>query len=446
MPVTADKICDEWGDGKVTMRLPIGFSAKLPMSRLHSRTAEMTDRLRLFLLLPVSVLPLAGLFLALGDSLGRWSWPFASVWVQVGTVLLEQFPLLAAIAIAAGLAAEKPVLAAFSAAAAYLAVNRTGITVVEWLAAGKNWQISFNFGLLTSLAVGFLAAGICQIGSRRTITGWRRFLMNPYLAPALSVLIALVIGFIGGFVWYGLQTLLLRLAGWIPDGGAGGLFIYGFLNRLLMPLGLHRGMNQTLWFQYGQYTTQNGLLVEGDLARFLAGDPTAGRITAGFFPVMLMVIPAVAASIWSAGRKEKKNRLYLFLAAAAMASLWGGITEPVEYLILLISPVLYVFYSLLCGLSMLLCAQLRILQGFSFSAGLNDYLYNWTQATRPGWILVVGLVLAVLAFVIFYFFIRRFHCSVPDFPGIPGLFELSADSEKTAPVAAEPEDQAGHDS
>ena len=248
------------GRWKVTRRLPIGLSAGRPTGRIFERTAEMTGRLRLLLLLPVGLLPLAGLLLTIGDSLARLSWPFADVWVQAGTVLLEQFPFLAAIAIAAGLTAEKPFLAAFSAAAAYPAINRTGAAVVDWLAADNNWQVTFDFGLLTGLAAGFLAAGICRIGSRRLLTGWRRFLANPYLAPALSVLAALFIGFAGGFVWYGLQSLLLRLAGWIPDGGAGGMFIYGFLNRLLMPLGLQRGMNQALWFQYGQYTTQNGLL------------------------------------------------------------------------------------------------------------------------------------------------------------------------------------------
>ncbi len=406
----------------------------------------MAGRLRLLLLLPLGLMPLAGLLLAIGDSLSRWSWPFADVLIQTGTVLLEQFPFMAAIAIAAGLTAEKPVLAAFSAAVSYPILNRAGVSVVNWLAAGKNWQVSFDFGLLAGLAVGFLAAGICKIGSRRLLTGRQRFLANPYLAPALSALLVMVVGAAGGFVWYGLQSLLLRLAGWIPDGGAGGLFIYGFLNRLLMPLGLQRGMNQALWFQYGQYTTQNGLLVEGDLARFLAGDPTAGRMTAGFYPIMLAVIPAIAAAVWAAGRKEKKSGLCLFLSAAAIASLWGGISEPVDYLILLISPVLYIFYALICGLSMLLCAQLRILQGFSFSAGLNDYLSNWSQATRPGWILAVGLVLAVLAFIVFYIAVRRFHCPVPDFPDMPGLFGLPADSGKTAPAPAEPKNQAGHDS
>ena len=368
------------------------------------------------MVLPVGILPLAGLLLAAGDLLGRRSWPAAGLLTQTGSILLQQTPLLVAVSLAAGLAAHDRGLAAFSALLAYLAMNQTGISMARVLLAGQILPASFDFGLLTGLTAGLLAAWFQRIipGSRRI--GRRQIVFGTFAALVLTCLAAILAGSLAGLAWTRLQDLLVRTAQGISRMGDGGLFLYGLLNRLLLPLGLHHILDQEIWFRLGQYTTQSGLLVHGDVSRFLAGDPTAGRFTAGFFPMMLLVAPSIALAFGLAARRQKRPALIIFLVAAALGSLFGGISEPVDYLILLTSPLLYLLYSLLFGLSLVLSSQLQIRQGFSFSAGLTDYLYHHAQATRPEWLLVIGLVLVALAFFLFYLALKKLHLAFPGFP------------------------------
>lgn len=210
-----------------------------------------------------------------------------------------------------------------------------------------------------------------------------------------------------------------------------GAFVYGLLNRLLVPFGLHHVLNNEIWFNYGEYTNLSGSLIRGDLNRFLAGDPTAGHFITGFFPMMIFAVPAIALAFLITARRNRRWRVAILLILAGLVSLVSGVAEPVEFLILFSVPVLYVLYAALYGLSMLVCFQLQALGGFTFSTGLTDYLANWNKATHPEAIWQVGIVMAVLAFAIFYFAVTLLKMRTPGREGEP---ELKAVSQPEPPT------------
>ena len=149
---------------------------------------------------------------------------------------------------------------------------------------------------------------------------------------AMLVIIAAIIGGQGlGALWTLIQNNLASVAARLPQLGAGGAFAYGFLNRLLLPFGLHHVLNQEIWFESGEYTSQSGQLITGELNRFLAGDPTAGGLLAGFYPMMMFGIPAIALCFALTARLQNRTRLYLLMAITAVVSLVSGVTEPIEY-------------------------------------------------------------------------------------------------------------------
>jgi PTS system N-acetylglucosamine-specific IIC component len=191
-----------------------------------------------------------------------------------------------------------------------------------------------------------------------------------------------------------------------------GTGIYGFLNRLLIPIGLHHVLNTYVWFQLGTYNGPHGV-VHGDLNRYFAGDPTAGNFMAGFFPIMMFGLPAACLAMIRHARFPKVAAGILL--SAALASFLTGVTEPIEFAFLFVAPLLYLVHALLTGTALAVCYLLGIRIGFGFSAGLIDYVLNFSKAntSNPLLLLVVGLVYGVLYYFIFSFFITRFNLGTP---------------------------------
>ena len=181
-----------------------------------------------------------------------------------------------------------------------------------------------------------------------------------------------------------------------------------FFNRLLIPMGLHHVLNSFFWCQLGEFEGTTG-----DLNRFFAGDPTAGHFMAGFFPVMMFGLPAVALAIYFAAKKDRRKAVGGMLASLALTAFLTGVTEPIEFLFIFLSPVLLILHALLSAVSGFIVDALGVLHGFTFSAGFIDYALNFNLATKPWLILLVGLVIGVLYFVIFYWAIVKFNLPTP---------------------------------
>jgi PTS system N-acetylglucosamine-specific IIC component len=177
---------------------------------------------------------------------------------------------------------------------------------------------------------------------------------------------------------------------------------------LLIPLGLHHVLNNIFWFQFGEY---NG--VTGDLARFFANDPTAGTFMTGFFPVMMFGLPGACLAMILTAKTEKRKATAGFLLGLALTSFITGITEPIEFTFMFLSPFLYLVHAILTGLSLFIVNILDIRSGFSFSAGGIDYLLNFGISEKPVLLLVVGLIYGVIYFVVFYFLIKAMDLKTP---------------------------------
>jgi PTS system N-acetylglucosamine-specific IIC component len=237
--------------------------------------------------------------------------------------------------------------------------------------------------------------------------GGRRFV------PIVTGAAAVVLAGIFGFIWPPIQNIIQAAGQWIIDAGAVGVFVYGFLNRLLIPLGLHHVINSFIWFVFGEFTTAAGEVVTGDLSRFFAGDPSAGFFMSGFFPMMMFGLPAAALAMYHAAKPENKAAVSGIFLSVGLTSFLTGITEPIEFAFMFLAPVLYLIHAILTGLSLVVTYVLGIQHGFGFSAGAIDYFLNYGLATRPIMIIPIGLVFFAVYYFLFRFAIQKFDIPTP---------------------------------
>ena len=370
------------------------------------------------LMLPIASLPIAGLLLRLGQS-DMLNIPLLA---DSGNALFSNLPLLFAIGIAVGLAKDNNGAAGLAGAVAYFVLNAAGQAVNHALQIGSLFMpaaglpkdiIEINMAHFGGIIAGVIAglccnrfpctkrpAGLAVFGGRRVV-------------PIATGGFSLVIGGLLGTVWPTFQKGLDAAANWMTGSGGLGEFIYGALNRLLLPFGLHHVVNTAVWFNFGTYTGADGKTVSGDLWRFFAGDPKGGVFTAGFFPIMMFALPAAALAMYVCAKKENKAVVGGALFSVALTAFLTGVTEPIEFMFMFLAPVLFVLHAGLTGLSLVVCNMLGIRDSFTFSAGLFDYLINWTKAANGWMIIPVGLVFAVVYFFLFVFFIKKFNLKTP---------------------------------
>ena len=215
------------------------------------------------------------------------------------------------------------------------------------------------------------------------------------------------------FIYRPFDTGLTNLGEWVAENDVLGGFVYGTANRLLIPLGLHHILNSFPWFQLGEFTDATGATWNGDINRFLHGDPTAGAFMTGFFPIMMFALPAAALAIAQEAKPSQKKVVGGIMLAAALTSFVTGVTEPLEFAFLFVAFPLYIIHAILTGTSLALVNALDIRDGFGFSAGLIDYVLNWNIATKPWLLIPIGLGYAVVYYFLFRFVIRKWNLRTP---------------------------------
>ncbi|SEH43924.1 N-acetylglucosamine-specific PTS transporter subunit IIBC [Selenomonas sp. KH1T6] len=347
------------------------------------------------LMLPIAVLPAAALLLRLGapDVLD------IPVVMKAGGAVFDHLPLIFSIGIGVGIAKDNNGAAGLSGAIGYLILT----TVL------KSIDETLNMGVLAGIINGLMAGWLYNRFHTVKLPEYLGFFGGRRFVPIVTAVASLMAGIVFGGVWGPCQMFIQGVGEWIIGAGAMGAFIYGVLNRLLIPVGLHHILNSFIWFVFGEYTNPvTGVVATGDLNRFFAGDPSAGVFMAGFFPMMMFGLPAVALAMYRAAKPENRAKIGGMLASVAFTSFLTGITEPIEFMFMFLAPALYIMHALLTGVSLAVTASLGVLDGFGFSAGLIDYVINWGLATKPEFILVVGAVFFVLYYVIFSWAIRRF--------------------------------------
>ena len=382
------------------------------------------QRLGKSLMLPIALLPAAGILLRLGqqDLLGQIEWPilgpFFDAMSAAGDAIFGNLPLLFAVGVAIGFAKKADGSTALSAVAGYLVMSAVftnmSPVVMEGVTNAAGDQVMINYSVFAGIIVGLVTAWLfdkyhnIQLPTYLGFFGGRRFV------PIVVSLSCLIIGFGLSYFYPIFNTGLTGVGALIGGSGAIGAFVYGFANRLLIPLRLHHILNTFIWFIYGEFPTDNGVLT-GELTRFAAGDPTAGALTAGFYPVLMFGLPAAALAMIHVAKPAQKKAAIGILSAAGLTAFLTGITEPLEYAFMFVALPLYIVHALLTGLSMAVSYLLNIHLGFSFSAGLVDLLLYGTAPAAQNIPLLVaqGLGFAVLYYFLFRFVIVKWNMRTP---------------------------------
>ena len=347
------------------------------------------------LLLPIAMLPVAGLLLRFGqpDLLN------VQAIADAGNAIFANLPLLFAIGVAVGFAKDNHGASGLAGAVGYL------ILVAMLKVINKD----IDTGVLGGILIGSLAGLMYNKYKDFKTPEFLAFFGGKRFVPIITGVLAVVFGIILGYIWPPIQHGLHTFSLWMSESGSLGLFLFGALNRIFLVTGLHHVLNSLFWFQLGDFTNAQGEIVHGDIARFMAGDPTAGYFMAGFFPIMMFGLPAICLAMYTTAFKENKKAVAGLLLSMALTSFLTGVTEPIEYSFVFLAPVLYVIHALLTGLSMALMYILHVRLGFSFSAGAIDYVLFYKLAANPLYALAVGLVMFVLYYSLAVFFIKKFN-------------------------------------
>ena len=372
------------------------------------------------LMLPIAALPAAALLLRLGqpDLLGAdgLGWErVAAVIGSAGDALFANLPLLFAVGIAIGMAKKADGSTALAAVVGYLVFKGVGDAMsplVLGLPAEGQDQTLINYGVLGGIVMGLVSAFLWQRFYRTSLPPYLAFFGGRRLVPILTALAAIVLSVLMSLVYQYFDDGITAMGEWATENSVIGGFVYGFVNRMLIPLGLHHILNNPPWFLFGSYET-GGQVYHGDIARFLHGDPTAGAFMTGFFPIMMFALPAAAIAIWHEAKPENKKLVGGLMLSAALTAFLTGVTEPLEFAFMFVAFPLYVLHALLTGTSLALVNALDIKDGFGFSAGLFDFALNWNIATRPALLIVIGLGYAVVYYVLFRFVIRKWNLRTP---------------------------------
>jgi PTS system N-acetylglucosamine-specific IIC component len=376
------------------------------------------------LMLPIAVLPAAALLVRLGqdDMLGKdgLDWTdvagvnIAAILAKAGGVLFDNLPLLFAVGIAIGFARRSDGSTALAAVVGWLVFN----TVFNEMVADNVVQIRPDgtpvlptMGVLSGILMGIVTALLYQKFYRVKLVPWLAFFGGRRFVPIVTAGSAVILGIFFGAIWPPIGEGINTFGDWLVDQGGVGAGIYGTVNRLLIPFGLHNIINPIMWFIVGEYTPPGGEPVFGDLHRYFAGDPSSGLYMAGFFPVMMFGLPAAALAITHCARPERRKIVGGIMLSAAFCSFLTGVTEPIEFAFIFVAPLLFGIHAVLTGISMWLADLLNIHIGFGFSASFIDFLLNVGKSnTHNPWLVwVVGAVYAVVYYVIFRWAIIRFN-------------------------------------
>jgi glucose PTS system EIICBA or EIICB component len=393
------------------------------------------------LMLPVALLPAAGLLLGIGNAAQQETMlnfmPFLSAdWIQLtasvmedaGGIIFGNLPLIFAVGVAIGLA--KDGAAALAALVGYLVLNQVmsswlGITP-DMLADDPSFALVFGIptlqtGVFGGIIVGLIAAFSYKKFHDIEMPSFLGFFAGKRFVPIATAAIAFVAGLALLVIWPPVQAGMNNASLWLLEEGTYiAVFFFGFIKRLLIPFGLHHIFHAPFWYEFGTYTTTAGAVVRGDMTIFFAQlkdgvELTAGNFMGGEFPIMMFGLPAAALAMYHAARPERKKLVAGLLGSGALTSFLTGITEPLEFSFLFLSPILFLIHAVLDGLSFVLMTFFHVNVGYTFSGGAIDFFLFGILPGRESWwiVILLGLVFAVIYYFLFRFMISKFNLMTP---------------------------------
>lgn len=422
---------------------------------MWAKTMQSLQKLGRALMGAVAVMPVAAILMGIGYWIDPTGWGannvLAAVLIKSGGAVLDNLGWLFAIAIAFGLAKDHNGAAALSGFLGYATVTLIlapgtvagfknvdvatleGEAALDWAAQG--WDAINDKNVLIGILVGLLAAWVYNRFHTTRLPDFLAFFSGRRLVPIITSLLAIVLAGVLFIVWPLLYNGLFNFGEMIKDMGAIGAGLYGLVNRLLIPTGLHHALNSIFWFDIigindiGNFLGGAATIEAANAATSAAACPGAGvwdgstcevvgqigRYQGGFFPIMMFGLPGAALAMYLKADTTAKKTTGALMFAGALASFFTGVTEPLEFAFMFAAPLLYVVHAVLTGLSVFLAATFNFTAGFGFSAGFVDMLLSARNPMANQWwmLLVMGVAFFALYFVVFYFLIGKLNLSTP---------------------------------
>ena len=395
------------------------------------------------LMLPVAILPAAGLLLAIGTAIQgealQHYLPFiqnggvqnvAKLMTAAGSIIFENLPMIFALGVAIGLAGGDGV-AAIAAFVGYIIMNKTMGDFLQVTPKNVTDPASgyasilgiptLQTGVFGGIIIGALAAWCYNKFYNINLPSYLGFFAGKRFVPIMMATTSFILAFPMALIWPTIQTGLNAFSTGLLDSNTGvAVFLFGFIKRLLIPFGLHHIFHAPFWFEFGSWKNAAGEIIHGDQRIFIeqireGAHLTAGKFMQGEFPVMMFGLPAAALAIYHSAKPENKKVVAGLMGSAALTSFLTGITEPLEFSFLFVAPLLFFIHAVLDCLSFLTLYLLDVHLGYTFSGGFIDYVLLGVLPNKTQWWLVipVGLVYAVIYYFVFRFLIVKLKYKTP---------------------------------
>lgn len=375
------------------------------------------QRLGKSLMLPVACLPVAGILMGIGYWIDPTGWGannlLALLLIKAGSILIDNMAVLFAVGVAIGMSQDQEGTAGLAGLISWLTITTMLSSTVVGLIVGGDANPAFAkiqnqfIGILS----GLIGAGCYNKYYKLQVPDFLGFFGGRRSVAIMTTLFSLLVAIPLFFIWPVVYTALVSFGEFILGMGAVGAGIYGFFNRLLIPVGLHHALNSVFWFDVAGVNDLGKFwgVAEGGVKG------VTGQYMTGFFPVMMFGLPGAALAMYHTAKTKRKKIAAGLLLSAALCSFFTGVTEPLEFSFMFLAPQLYVVHALLTGISCFVCAILPVRAGFNFSAGFVDWFLSFKAPYAENvWMLIpIGLVFFVLYYVIFRFIITRFDLKTP---------------------------------
>ena len=389
------------------------------------------------LMLPVALLPAAGLLVGIGQIFNNpdamvnsyWLYMFANIISSAGNIIFNNLPILFATGVAIGLS-DGDGVSGLSAVVGFLVLNMTMGTYIgltpEIVIGNPNFDMvlgipTLQTGVMGGIIIGVVTSIIYKRFYKIRLPECLGFFSGKRFVPIMTSIVSLFLGLILVGIWPRIQELLLIISRSLIDANPNiSSFIFGVVERALVPFGLHHIWYNPFWYQFGEYINSSGQLIIGDQAIFFEQIKdnvalTAGTFMTGKFPIMMFGLPGAALAMYHEAFDENKKRVSALLLSAALASFLTGITEPIEFSFLFLAPILFAIHCVFAGFSFIIMNLLNVKIGMTFSGGLIDFLFLGVLPNKTPWylVIVVGLILFIIYYLGFKFIIRKLNLQTP---------------------------------
>ncbi|CAL4321750.1 PTS glucose transporter subunit IIBC [Buchnera aphidicola] len=391
------------------------------------------------LMLPVSVLPIAGILLGIGSAhFITIPVTISNIMAAAGGSVFKNIPLIFAIGIALGFT-NNDGSAALAAVICHNIMIQTTSIIIPMVLKNHFYHYHQSFcdlGVLGGIISGSITAYLFNQFSKIELPEYLGFFSGKRFIPIISGLCAIIFGCLLSFVWPPISHMIQIFSQWAAYQNPILAFgIYGFVERALIPLGLHHIWNVPFQMQIGEYKNSLGQIFHGDIARYMAGDRTAGKLAGGFL-FKMYGLPGAAMAIWHCAYKKNRAKIGGMMISAALTAFLTGITEPIEFSFLLTAPILYFIHAILAGIAFPICILLNMHAGTSFSHGLIDFIILGINGHSIWMFPIIGIIYGFIYYIIFYFFIKFFDLMTPGREKIPKS-TIYKNSKKIIPLLIE---------